>query len=119
MRNTFLLILTIMFASCKSVAIFKNVEGQYYKSGKDYQYSLNLNKDNSFILTQKYFEVNSTCNGKWQNLSADTILLKCDVEEDITAKLQSGYMTEREKKVLVLSKNKLKLGKVILKRKKK
>lgn len=118
MRNNFLLILTIMFASCKSIAVFQNMEGQYYKSGKDYQYSLNLNKDSSFILTQKYFEVNSTCRGKWQNLSADTILLKCDVEEDIIAKLQSGYMTEREKKVIVMSKNKLKLGKVILKLKK-
>ena len=47
-------------------------------------------EDSSFIRTQNYFEVNSTCKGKWQYLTADTILFKCD-EEDLSAKLQSGY----------------------------
>lgn len=115
MRNNFLLLLMIFFAGCKSVAISRNVNGLYYKKGKDYQYSLTLNKDGSFVLTQKYFEVNSTCKGRWQNISADTILLKCD-EEDLSAKLQSGYMIERKKKVNVVSKNKIKIGKVTLKR---
>ncbi len=108
-----------MFVSCKSVTVLQSMEGEYQKSGKDYKCRLNLNRDSSFILTQKYFEVNSICNGKWQNVSADTILLKCDVEDDITAKLQSGYMTERENKVLVLNKNRLKIGNVVLKRIKK
>jgi len=115
MKNTFLPILIIVFASCKSVAISQNIEGQFFKVGKDYQYSLVLNKDSSFSLTQKYFEVNSSCKGKWQYLSADTILLKCN-EEDLSAKLQSGYMSEREKKVFVVSKKKLKLGGIVLKK---
>ena len=113
MKNNFLLLLIVVFASCKSVAISK---GQYYKEGKDYQYTLNLSEDSSFVLIQKYFEVNSTCKGKWQYLSADTILLKCD-SESLYAKLESGYMTERERKVIVLNRNKLKLDKVVLKRK--
>jgi len=106
-------LIAFLFASCK---IYSQVQGIYYKDGNDYQYHLSLN-DSSFILTQKYFEVNSTCKGKWKYLSNDTILLKCD-DEDLSAKLQSGYMTERERKVVVLSKNKLKLGEAILKRKK-
>ena len=106
----------IFLASCKTVSISQNIPGQYYKEGKDYQYDLRLNTDNSFILTQKYFEVNSTCRGKWQYLSHDTLLLKCN-DEDLSAKLQSGYMTEREKNIIVLSRNKLKIGNVIVKRK--
>jgi hypothetical protein len=106
----------IVFASCKTVSISQSMQGHYYKEGKDYQYELTLNNDSSFTFTKKYFEVNSTCQGKWQRIAKDTLLLKCG-EEDLSAKLQSGYMTERERKVIVLSKNKLKIGKVILKRK--
>lgn len=109
-------ILMIVLTSCKTVSVSQNIQGQYYKAGKDYQYDLSLNNDSSFTLTQKYFEVNSTCRGKWQYLSRDTLLLKCN-EEDLAAKLQGGYMTEREKKVIVLGINKLKIGEVILKRK--
>jgi hypothetical protein len=116
MIKSLLFIPMIVFASCKTVSMSQNMQGQYYKEGKDYQYSLSLNNDSSFTSTKKYFEVNSTCRGKWQRISKDTFLLKCS-EEDLSAKLQSGYMTERERKVIVLSKNKLKIDKVILKRK--
>jgi hypothetical protein len=115
MKN--LLIISIIFlASCKTSSISQTVQGRYYQEGKDYKYDLSLNNDSSFVLTQKYFEVNSTCRGKWQYLSTDTILLKCG-EEDLSAILQSGYMSERERKLLVLSKNKIKIGEVVLKRK--
>ncbi|PSL43313.1 hypothetical protein CLV51_1082 [Chitinophaga niastensis] len=117
MKNNILFIVVVIFTSCRSVAVSQNIAGQYYKSGKDYQYNLILNKDNSFALTQKYFDVNSMCQGKWQYLSADTILLNCG-DEDLSARLERGYMTERQKKIIVLGQNKLKLGAVILKRKK-
>lgn len=116
MSKYLLFILIIVLASCRTISISQNIQGQYYKAGKDYQYDLSLNNDSSFTLTQKYFEVNSTCGGRWQYLSRDTLLLKC-YEENLSAKLQGGYMTEREKKVIVLGKKKLKIGKVILKRK--
>ena len=116
MMKNLLIMSILIFASCKTVSISQNIQGRYYKEGKDYQYELNLNNDSSFALTQKYFEVNSTCRGKWQYLSNDTILLKCD-EEDLSAKLQTGYMSEREKKIIVLNKHKIKIGEVILKRK--
>lgn len=115
MKNL-LFISIIFFASCKTVSISQNMQGHYHKEGKDYQYDLTLNNDSTFSFTKKYFEVNSTCQGKWHRISKETLLLKCD-EEDLSAKLQSGYMTERERKVIVLSKNKLKVEKVILKRK--
>lgn len=115
MKNL-LIISIIFFASCKTASLSQSMQGQYYKEGKDYNYSLSLNNDSSFTFTKKYFEVNSTCQGKWQRISKDTLLLKCG-EEDLSAKLQSGYMTERERKVIVLSKNKLKIDKVILERK--
>ena len=35
-------------------------------------------------------------------------------EEDLSAKLRSGYMTERTRKVIILTKNKLKIENVIL-----
>ena len=109
----FVLLIVFLFASCKSFS--QNVQGVYSKNGTDYQYHLNL-KDSSFTLTQIYFEVNSTCKGKWKYIAKDTILLLCD-NEDLSAKLQSGYMSERERKLVVLNKKKLQLGEVVLKRK--
>jgi hypothetical protein len=106
----------VLFISCKSVHELQSIQGEYYKQGNDYQYDLVLNRDSSFILSQKYFEVNSTCQGKWIYFSKDTLLLQCN-PENVSAQLQSGYMSEREKKVIVVSRNKLQLGKTILKRK--
>lgn len=115
MKNTLItLIIAIVFFSSCSHALYRSVKGTYNGSGKDFFYSLSIN-DSSFFLTQKYFEANSTCKGKWQRIPNDTLLLKCD-EVDISAKLQSGYMSEREKKVIVLSRNKIQVGTVILKR---
>lgn len=117
MKANISVILTIaIIFSCRSVRTWQNVFGEYSKRGNDYWYDLTLNKDSSFTLTQKYFEVNSSCHGKWQLLSNDTIWLKCE-QEGLSEQLQSGYMSEREKKLLFLSKNKLKLGETILERK--
>lgn len=114
-KNT-LFILIIAFSSCKTVSVSQSMQGQYHKEGKDYVYDLSLNNDSSFTFTKKYFEVNSTCSGKWYYLSADTILLKCD-DVGLSEKLQSGYMAERERKAIVLNKGKIKIDEVILKRK--
>jgi hypothetical protein len=89
----------------------------HYREGKDYQCDLSLNNDSSFVLTQKYFEANSACRGKWRYSSHDTILLTCD-EEELSSKLQGGYMSERKKKLIILNRNKVKIGEVILRRKK-
>lgn len=110
----FLIFFVIVFASCKSAAIFHGLDGKYYKKGKDYVYELSLSRDSSFDFTKKYFEVNSTCHGKWIFSFNDTIILKCDEEKELAARLQSGYMTIREWKVIVINRKKVKVGNVIL-----
>jgi hypothetical protein len=117
MKNLFIFSIIILF-SCKTISKNRTLDGWYYKEGKDFKYELSLNKDSSFVLSQKYFEVNSGCSGKWRCFMNDTILLKCD-EADISVKLQSGYLSDREKFIIILSNSKIKIGKVILKKKKK
>ena len=111
----FFIFLTIAI-SCKTVSVFKGVAGHYFKKGKGLTYNLTLNEDSSFMLNQKYFDVDASCKGQWHYISTDTIALLCD-KDDLTAQLQRGYMSEREMKVIVLSKKRLKLGKVILSKK--
>jgi len=97
--------------------------GGYYKKyhqkrGYDQVISLTLHKDSVFILSDKWFEINSTCTGKWFVVSKDTIVLRC-FDEKFPAQISSGYLNEREKKIIVLGKNKLKLDNSFLKRSKK
>lgn len=113
MKKNLLFILIIAFTSCKTVS--QSMQGQYYDKGKDYRYDLNLRSDSSFTFSIAVLEGLSTCDGKWHYLSKDIILLSCN-EQNLSAKLQRGYMTERERNVIVLSKNKLKIANVILKR---
>lgn len=105
----------IVFASCKISSFSQNLQGSYFKEGKDYKYRLKLNNDSSFIFIREYFEANSTCRGKWQFISKDTVLLVCD-DVDLSEKLQRGYMTTRERKVIVMNNSRLKIDNVILKR---
>ena len=111
----YILILTILF-SCNSA---KNniIAGSFENKGKDYHYSLILNKsDNSFFLSKKYFEVKATCKGI-RVVKKDTITLKCNKEE-FPAQILSGYLPQREFKIQVLNENELKLDNVILKKNK-
>lgn len=110
-----LIISVIVLISCNTS---KNITtGTYQKKGVDFLHSLKLNDtDNSFVLTKKYFEVNSSCTGKWLQ-KGDTIFLKCNEEKDIAILLSSGYMNKREYKVTIKNRNKLKLNNVVLKRK--
>lgn len=105
----------IVFASCTTN---KSLVGKYTKSGKDFKYGLTLNKDSTFVLVKQYFEVNSNCQGRWHYIAKDTLLLVCE-EQSLTAKLTSGYMSEREYKVVILVNNKVKLKDVILTKSKK
>lgn len=110
-----IIMFSVVLVSCNT---FKNITtGTYQKEGTDFFYSLKLDtKDSTFVLTKKYFEVNSSCIGKWQR-KGDTIFLKCNEEKDIAVLLSGGYMSQREYTIKIQSKNKLKLDKVVLKRK--
>lgn len=104
-----LFIISIIFlASCKTNSLVQSMPGHYYKKGKDYRYILDLNNDSSFTFKIQYREGSVSCQGKWQYILKDTLLLKCG-GTSLSEMLQRGYMEEREKKVIVISKNKLKV----------
>jgi hypothetical protein len=107
-------LIIISYFSCRTSFVTK-LPTEYTKKGKDFIYNLKLNNDSSFIMSEKYFESNSTCIGKWQRLSRDTFLLKCS-DEQLSAMLQSGYMTKRFWRFIFFKKNKLILDSVILTR---
>lgn len=115
MRIAAIFILALFFWGCKTTSVPRTVVGNYSATGKDYHYELNLQPDSSFTLVLKYFEVRSSCKGKYSFLTNSSILLKCS-EEDAVSQLQGGYMTDRERGIRVLKRNRVRLGDVVLKR---
>jgi hypothetical protein len=103
----------LLFVCCNAN---KKIVGNYFKNGKDFKYSLTLNKDNTFILKEESFEANSQCQGRWHYLTKDTLLLECG-KEDLPAMLQSGYISDRIQKAIILDHHQIKLQQVILTRK--
>jgi hypothetical protein len=94
---------------------FSQLTGNYSKKGKDFLYTLSLNADSTFSFRKVYFEADSRCEGKWKRLPDNSLLLNCG-ESTLAEKLQSGYMNQREIHVQVLKNNRLKVGKVIMRR---
>ena len=114
MKKHLLYILLLLSTACSAQ---KSVVGSYTKQGKDFRYNLTLDKDNTFTLNKLYFEANSICKGKWQYISKDSILLKCDTDNNIASLLSSGHMTEKEFRVKIVDGDKLKLQNQVLIRK--
>ena len=114
MATKLLLLVSVLLSSCASSFSQKNLVGNYQAKGKDYSYKLKLAKDSTFQLTTWHIEVKSGCEGTWRVIDNDTILLQCSAPKPFE-ELQGGYMSEREKKVSILSKRKLKMGNVTLK----
>lgn len=110
-------VLTLSFLIVITSHASGQLTGHYSKSGKDFKYSLFLEADSTFSFSQVYFEANTTCEGKWAKLSADTLLLSC-AESTLAEKLQGGYMSQREIRVYVLKRGRLKIGKVIMNKEK-
>ncbi|MFC1226680.1 hypothetical protein ACFE6N_22945 [Pedobacter sp. BG31] len=108
LRN--LCFLMIVFSSC---TINKSIIGNYSKIAKGYSSTLKLNKDSTFVFTEQYLEVNSKCQGKWFFIPPKEILLKCSAE-NFPAEISGGDISEREKKVTILSPRKVQIGKIIL-----
>lgn len=114
MKNVFYFLMILLF-SCKSTLVYEDLKGEYIREGKDYTYKLKIMGDSTFSLVTQSIHARSGCEGKFRYLSNDTLLLKCN-EEPLSAQLARGYMADREKKVIILNKNKLKLGQVVMKR---
>jgi hypothetical protein len=116
MKTLFYFILLGVFASCKTHTALKGLHGTYLAKGKDYYYSLILNPDNTFLLKIKYQDAVPECSGNWRYFTKDTLELTCSALNDIAKSLTNGYMTERNHKVGVINKNKLKLDNVVLRK---
>ena len=86
--------------------------------GKDFEHNLLLKTDSTFVLQRKYIDTNPKCEGIWFYKSPNTILLKCTDNEELIEKLSTGYMSQRDNTIVIVTKNKLKLENVVLKRKK-
>jgi hypothetical protein len=114
MKKIVLLMLILSIISC-SVTKTQDVFGSYKKIGKDYSYILILNKDSTFFFSKIYFEGNSKCEGKWSNISHDTISLICN-EEQYPAQITTGYMNKRNLKIVLLRNTKIKINEIILKK---
>ena len=109
-------ILFVFLFSCKSLSVPKSItQGTFRNVGKDYSYSLILNKDSTFALKLQNLDVINMCNGKWHYKDKNTIQTICDSANTMEI-LSSGYMFEREKQIYVINKNKIKIDQVILKR---
>lgn len=103
----------ILFFILVSCTVSKNIVGIYKTSGKDFRYSLTLHKNKTFLLNEEFFDGSSGCKGTWHYLTNDTILLQCE-NEGVTAMLQSGYMSERNKKIIRLNRNQIKIENIVL-----
>ena len=87
----------------------------YSKSGRDFNHSLTLSKDSTFVFVKQYFEVNSKCQGRWHYITKNTLLLVCDTE-NLTAMLSGGHIPEKKLKAYLLGYRKVRLQNVILTR---
>lgn len=118
MKNIFFLILTTMLLNaCKVINTDSDtINGIYTAKGKDYFYSLFLQRDSTFTVEYKGFGIKSSCEGKWQIKDGNLMILKCDEPQNVSETLQSGYMSTRLIELKVKSKRELIYNKVILKK---
>lgn len=121
MKNIVYILIVVSVYSCGSLKIEQaDIVGEYYKtqaSGKalSISYDLTLNSDNTFSLSMKMQDANPKCNGRWE-IKDNYIYLKCEESEDIVEILSSGHMKEKDHKLEVMSRNKIKFKDVILKK---
>lgn len=116
-------VVLMSFLSCNAQQIEKEtICGTFYKlqKGKDFNvsYTLELNTDSTFLLRLNTAGGKPQCEGKWKIVNSKSIFLKCNEIGDITETLTNGYMSQREHKMKIISKNKIKYKDVVLKRKK-
>ena len=110
MKQTLIIGVLFFLISCKSKFV---TEGNYEKVGSDYSYSLKLNKDSTFVFSQKHMESNGKCIGKWKITKNDEVVLECN-EATVIESLQSGFISNRIMKLRIIKPKKLKLENVIM-----
>jgi hypothetical protein len=77
-----------------------------------------LNPDSTFSIVIQVQDAQPQCNGTWEMIDREFILLKCSEDANPYEMLSSGYMNQKENKLQVINRNKIKFKDVVLKRKK-
>lgn len=116
-------VILMSLLSCRAQKLeHEAICGTFYKLNKDKDfstsYTLTLNPDNTFTFVIKVQDAQPQCNGTWEMVDNEFILLKCGEDANPYEMLSSGYMSEKEHKLQVINKNKIKYKDVVLKRKK-
>lgn len=109
--NVIILSILLMFC-CSCMTHSQKLQGQYFKYGKDYKYNLFIGDDSSFVLSENHLGINSKCEGKWRIIT-DTLFLRCG-EEGFPAQIERGYMSNRDRKIIILKDRKLKIDNIIM-----
>lgn len=108
--------------SCKVQMVEKGaISGTFYKlkKGNDFNiaYTLELRSDNTFKLLVSTAGGKPQCEGKWKIVDNEFILLECNKDENLYETISNTYMSQKNHKVQVLGKNRLKYNDVVLRRK--
>jgi hypothetical protein len=113
--NKVLLFISVVLISCKTSYLGDSIEGKFINNGKDHNYSLILKSDYTFIYKRHDLDVLRFCSGRWYYINQDTILIQCE-EENILQQITTGYLQERENKVIIVSQKKIKIDKLFFKK---
>jgi hypothetical protein len=110
----------LMAVSCKAQEIDQEaMDGTFYKlvKAKNFgkSYTLELNRDGSFKFMLKQLDAMPQCKGTWQ-IVVNEVLLECEEGDNPYEMLSNGYLSQREHTFLILNKNKLEYGDLVLKR---
>lgn len=127
-RLVFYIIFLTLLSSCKSQQItFGSLHGSFVGSEKVSKHvlsgyvELELNQDGTCSLKKLLDLSKNECRGEWTVKNGNLIAIQCNrnpVQSDIEKALQGGSFIEGNLEIKILSKNKLKLDNIILKRKK-
>ena len=115
MRLLLFSLVAMICVSCRSTAILSNPSGEYIVRGKDYEVYINLRPDSSYVYREKNMEIRSEAKGRWKYNLADTIYLIRD-NVSLSEKLSGGYKGDMPDKLIVENRNKVKVGRNMLKR---
>lgn len=112
----------IFACSMSKEFVSSDLIGSFYDVSSGYipytsiQYFLELKTDNVFKFKIHGHGYRPECIGIWEQ-KGDTIFLKCGEEINIAIMLSNRYMNQREFKVVIKNRNKLKIDNVVLRRK--
>lgn len=107
MKSALVLLILI---SCTSAKHYRNMDGTYSSSGKDYSYELSLKTfDSTFHLIERRLGTKFQCYGNWKIISKDSIRLTCNSDTSMINQMSVGYMPAREHHVKILKYNQLQL----------